>query len=544
MVLLTRQCWIIGLTVMTCCLKFPMHAQVDSMTIMMNEVLREKAWNLRFENPDSSLYLLDLCYHRLIEQGDTSKAIGVLMNQATVSGNQANYKDSYDKLWTGLLLADQAKIESSKVMLYIRLGRYYSFYKRKDEAMRYFGLSLELNKRLVKEGIVPESNLINSYYPFCATYRELAEPELASIYLDSCFQLHTADNKPLLHFLQFEQAFILNTERKYEAALGLYHEILPWFAEFQPGYRVLLKTYMGDTYLGLNDMERAEQHYQEALQISSQYNSHKDFSPLIHQRLSDLYLERGNYLEAYNRLKAEKTLDEAYFDSRSEKNRPLLEIQDAYRAEQDRITELLQEKRMTDLEHQNSLWFLQRIILLVCILFVILISVLYFNYVRTKHRTEKQMIKRERELEIQNVNELIEIKNKELAASTLKLIEKDEFLSNLKDKLAQQNGDLNAKSVKQIVRSINSNSSQNWEEFEARFITVNQDFYQRLEDKFPKLTQGDKRLCALIKLDFSSKDMAKLMGISVESVHTNRYRLRKKLDLERDINLTEFIATL
>lgn len=544
MVFLTRQSWIIGLTVAAIGISTPVLSQTDSLAMMMNEVLQEKAWNLRFENPDSSLYLLNLCYQRFLEQGDTSEAIKVLMDQATVSGNQARYKDSYDKLWIGLLLADQARDDKNKVDLYVRLGRYYSFYKRRDEAMRYFTMSLDLNKQLVREGIVPESNLINSYYPFCATYRELGEPALASVYLDSCFQLHTEKNKPLLNYLQFEKAFILQAERKYEAALGVYNDILPWFAQFQPGYRVLLKTYMGDTYLGLNDISGAEQQYLEALDISAQYHSHRDFTPLIHQRLSDLYLERGDFLEAYRRLKTEKTLDEAYFDSRSENNRPLLEIQDAYRAEQDRISELLQEKRLTELEHQNSLWFLQRIILLVCILFVILISILYFNYVRTKHRTEKQMIKRERELEIQNVNELIEMKNKELAASTLKLIQKDEFLSNLKDKLAQQDGDLSSKRVKQIVRSINSNSSQNWEEFEARFISVNQDFYQRLEVKFPKLTQGDKRLCALIKLDFSSKDMAKLMGISVESVHTNRYRLRKKLDLERDKNLTEFIATL
>ncbi len=541
---ITRQWWIFGLTALMAFLPKQGLSAVDSMTVMMNEVLREKAWNLRFQNPDSALYLLQICRHRLLEQGDTSRAIKVLMDEATVSGNQASYKDSYDKLWTGLLLADKTQDEKNKVLLYVRLGRYYSFYKRKDEALRYFDLSLELNKRLVKDGIVEKTNLIKSYYPYLATYREFAEPELATVYLDSCFQLHTQEHKPLLRFLQFEKAFQFKAERKYEAALGIYEDLLPWFAEFQPGYRVLLKTYMGDTYLALNNMDQAEQSYREALQISTDFNSHKDFSPLIHQRLANLYLERGDYLEAYNQLKAEKMLDAAYFDSRSANNRPLLEIQDAYRAEQERITELLQEKRLTELEHQSSLWLLQRIILLVSILFVILISILYFNYVRSKHRSEKQMIKRERELEIQKVNELIEMKNKELAASTLKLIEKDEFLSNLKDKLAQQNGDMSARNVKQIVRSINSSNSQNWEEFETRFIAVNQDFYQRLEVKFPKLTQGDKRLCALIKLDFSSKDMAKLMGISVESVHTNRYRLRKKLHLERDTNLTEFIATL
>lgn len=544
MLKLTRQCWIIGLTMVVCGFSPGLMAQKDSTAVMMNEVLLEKARALRYENPDSSIYLFDLCFQRFLELGDTLEAIEVLMNLATVNGNQANYKVSYDKLWAALLLADQIKNDEIKISLYNQLGRYYSFYKRKEEALHYFGLSLDINKALVAKGVVPKHNLISSYYSICSTYRELDEPALASIYLDSCFMLHTPDTKPSLRYLQFEKAFILKAQEKYDEALTVYSAIRPWFEENHPAYLVLVLTYMGDAYLGLGRTADAENQYKTALEISAKYNSHKDFTPLIHQRLSDLYYDKGDYRAAYNSLKTMKTLDEAYFDSRSENNLPLLEIQDAYRKEQERIKELLQEKRLTQLEHQRSVWFLHRIILLVCILFVILMSILYFNYVRSKHRSEKLMIKRERELEIQKVNELIELKNKELAASTLKLIEKDEFLANLKDNLAHQEGDLSATAVKKIVRSINNNSSQNWEEFEARFIAVNQNFYQRLEESFPKLTQGDKRLCALIKLDFSSKDMAKLMGISVESVHTNRYRLRKKLDLERDTNLTEFIAYL
>ncbi|MEM6700327.1 MAG: sigma factor-like helix-turn-helix DNA-binding protein, partial [Bacteroidota bacterium] len=85
-------------------------------------------------------------------------------------------------------------------------------------------------------------------------------------------------------------------------------------------------------------------------------------------------------------------------------------------------------------------------------------------------------------------------------------------------------------------------NASNWKVFEARFVDVNKDFYKRLKKQFPNLTQNDQKLCALVKLDFSSKDIASLLGISVESVHTTRYRLRKKLKLSRDINLKEFIA--
>ena len=147
-------------------------------------------------------------------------------------------------------------------------------------------------------------------------------------------------------------------------------------------------------------------------------------------------------------------------------------------------------------------------------------------------------------MELQKANEIVEVKNRELAASALKLIEKEELLATLKNKLSQSGAEVTPKAIKDIVRSISISNAQNWKEFETRFIAVNKDFYHRLLQRFPRLTQGDQKLCALIKLNFSSKDMSKLMGISVESVHTTRYRLRKKMSLARDINLTEFIANI
>ena len=136
------------------------------------------------------------------------------------------------------------------------------------------------------------------------------------------------------------------------------------------------------------------------------------------------------------------------------------------------------------------------------------------------------------------------MKNKELAASVLKLIEKEAFIDEIKEKIQEGEGDIKRREVKQLVNSISNSSKDNWKEFEARFLAVNKSFYDKLNEQFPKLTQGDQKLCALIKLNFSSKEMAKLLGISVESVHTTRSRLRKKLNLSRGMNLKEFIANV
>ncbi|MEM1358288.1 MAG: helix-turn-helix transcriptional regulator, partial [Bacteroidota bacterium] len=201
-------------------------------------------------------------------------------------------------------------------------------------------------------------------------------------------------------------------------------------------------------------------------------------------------------------------------------------------------------ERLERLERDKQLNYLKLTVLVIFIILLLLLGFLYFKYVRTKHKSEKALIRQERELEVEQANEIVRLKNKELAATTLKLIEKDEFIASIQERLSQHKGGLETRDVKAIIRSIKSNvgNDLHWQEFEARFISVNKDFYANLKQKFPNLTQGDLRLCALIKLNFSSKDVAKLLGISVESVHTTRYRLRKKLGLERKDNLVEFIA--
>ncbi len=520
-------------------------AKVDSIQAIMDDLLFEKAQNIRFEHPDSTIYLLNLCYSNYMAKTDTLKAIRSLRALASIYGHNANYKASYDQLWQALLLADEAQLRSRQATLYIEIGRYYSFYKRKEKAMGYFEKSLNINRELIAEGLLQEAKLVQNFYAICATLRELDEPALAQIYLDSCKLYYEPGLSPInLAFLKFEEAFLLRKERKYEAALALYEQALPWIQERNPGYQVLLYSYMGDTYKGIGDHSASEAHYQKALQISAQYGSHIDFTPLVHEKLSDLYYEEGDFLAAFQKLKTAKELDERFFDSRSENNLPLLEIQDAFRKEKDYQKELLQKQRLEKLEHEDKVWFLQKVILLVSIVFLLVIGVIYFNYVRSKHRAEKKLIKEKQAMELQKANEIVEVKNRELAASALKLIEKEELLATLKNKLSQSGAEVTPKAIKDIVRSISISNAQNWKEFETRFIAVNKDFYHRLLARFPRLTQGDQKLCALIKLNFSSKDMSKLMGISVESVHTTRYRLRKKMNLARDTNLTEFIANI
>ncbi|MEM7382231.1 MAG: helix-turn-helix transcriptional regulator, partial [Bacteroidota bacterium] len=419
------------------------------------------------------------------------------------------------------------------------------FYKRKDEALKYLQLSVDINKKQVAQNKLDPAFLVQNYYAFVSTYREIGGLELGKAYLDSCFVYYNdIPGQVDKASLNFERAFILDQQGQTDRALEIMAEIEPWYLENLPSYLVLIYTYWGDMYRNKSETGLSEVYYNKALKISKNYGSHIDFSPLVYERLSDLYLKDGDYQKAYENQKIAKLLDAEFFDSRSENNQPLLEIKDEFRMEKERQEKLIQQQRLEQLEQEDEILLLQRIILIGTIIFILLIGLIYLKQLRAKHKAEKLLIRRNKELEIQKANELLELKNKELAASALQIVEKDEFLKELKTKLRAEGGDLKTSEVNKILRSISISNNNNWEEFKLRFTAVNEKFYNELTSRYPNLSQSDQRICALIKLNFSSKDMARLLGISVESVHTTRYRLRKKIGLERSANLEEFIAAL
>jgi len=545
MKILTRQ------ITLFCFLFFPLllFAQVDSYKEVESledfEKWRNKVNIVRTESLDDAIQLYQTAGSYFLEKSDTLNAIYAIVELAELYGHEVRYNDAYDNLWNALLLADLAQAEAAKIKVYIQLGRYYSFYKRKEKALEYLQLALAVNKKLIEKGDLEEHTLRKSYYALCATYQDFNDHAKAKDYLDSCYNLvDTSEIGQEIAYLDFNAAIITRADGRYQESLNALFAIQPWFEQYRPGFLVLFFTQIGNNYLSLNNPEEGERYYRKALEVSKQYNSHLDYIPTVYNRLTNLYVEKGDHQKALASLKKEQELNTLFFDSRSENNHSLLEIRDDFRKEKEKQEKLLHKQRLADFEHEERVAFLKNILLAVTLVFLIFAGILYFNYIRNKHRTEKQLIRKKRELEIQQANELIELKNKELATSSLKLIEKDEVLATLKEKLTQGNGEIKAHELKKIVRTISNNYAQNWDEFETRFISVNKDFYKKLNEKFPKISRGDQKLIALVKLNLSSKEMAKLLGISIDSVNTNRYRLRKKLGLTRDISLTEFVAKL
>ena len=182
----------------------------------------------------------------------------------------------------------------------------------------------------------------------------------------------------------------------------------------------------------------------------------------------------------------------------------------------------------------RSIWAIGAYSLLFLMLFWLLEL---FN--RRRLARQRQRLEGEKEREILVLE--VENKSRELSNAAFNLIRKNEALQSLKDNLLDSKNEPRA--LSKIIREIDAHleGDHDWEIFEESFNRVHDDFFKRLMLNFPDLTPGDLRLAAYLKMNLSSKEIAPLLNISIRGIENKRYRLRKKLGLHEEANLTEFI---
>ncbi|WP_299126778.1 triple tyrosine motif-containing protein [uncultured Winogradskyella sp.] len=204
-------------------------------------------------------------------------------------------------------------------------------------------------------------------------------------------------------------------------------------------------------------------------------------------------------------------------------------------------------------------WYLKPLAIASYILLALALgyAVHYFNLRHYKKQKQKLLEHNERELkleQLENKRRLIQFKNKnlqldidnknrELGTATMNLVKRNELLNNIKESLVKSKS---LDDIKHVVRVINSNlnNTSDWKLFEEAFNNVDKDFMKRIKKLHPAITPNDLRLCAYLRLNLSSKEIAPLLNISHKSVEVKRYRLRKKMDLDHDQSLTNYILEI
>ncbi|MFD2200769.1 helix-turn-helix and ligand-binding sensor domain-containing protein [Shivajiella indica] len=211
-------------------------------------------------------------------------------------------------------------------------------------------------------------------------------------------------------------------------------------------------------------------------------------------------------------------------------------------------------------------WYRTKIAWFIYLLVFILITFITFKRVDKLYQKKTQAITAEQRKELeQKSNDLknsqkelkklktekleaeIHNKNKELASATMHLLNKNGFIDQTKSHLSQIIKKSKNQEVKnelqKVVQSIDKNIAEDddWHQFEIHFDQVHGDFMDRFKKVHPSLSPQEIKLTAYLRMNLSTKEIAYLMNISPRGVEIARYRLRKKLQLERSANLQEFI---
>lgn len=164
-----------------------------------------------------------------------------------------------------------------------------------------------------------------------------------------------------------------------------------------------------------------------------------------------------------------------------------------------------------------------------------------------KRAMEEKALENEKELvnvKNESLKNEIKFKSKQLANTAMALVKKNEVLLSLrKELILNKDSFSNKRSFSKLVKQIDYSieHEDQWEVFESNFNQVHDEFFHRLTSKFSSLTNKDLKICAYIKMNLLNKEIAPLLNISVRGVETHRYRLKRKLLLEKDQHLTSFL---
>ena len=152
------------------------------------------------------------------------------------------------------------------------------------------------------------------------------------------------------------------------------------------------------------------------------------------------------------------------------------------------------------------------------------------------------------ELEKAVLKQELDLRNKELTTNVMYLVQKNEYITDIAERvisIKKNLSDSNSNVIDKLISDLQSNSDDKvWKEFEIRFQEVHQDFYSRLNARFPDLTPNEKKLAAFLRLNMTTKDISAITFQSPDSIKIARSRLRKKLGLPQEANIIAFLENV
>ncbi|MCB2206678.1 MAG: tetratricopeptide repeat protein [Bacteroidetes bacterium] len=429
---------------------------------------------------------------------------------------------------------------------YNQIGGIFFRQESYDEANHYNREALKLwEQARDNEGISTALNNIGEIYHMKGSYNTALDYFNQSLSISEHIgnkDLIAANYKNIglvkSHFGEIDEAF-----EYFDLSLKLYKET----NNIENQVSIMLT--IGDQYFTINEYKKAYQEYIQVYRIATKSNHWKHIADAAFG-LSRTADEMRNYKLSLQYFQ----IYAAYNDSivlRQKMDR-ITELQSRFREDLQEKELLLAKKELALSENQNKLNTLKLNLLILSLFFILIISFLILNRYRSKARKERLI--REKDTQLHTAQrELMEIdiqaKDNDLINFALHLVQKNEMLQHLQKELKKLPCNSDEETIQRISElnaAIKHNLSlkEDYEEFKHKLDDSYNDFFIRLRTRFPNLTRNEERLCAFLRLNLSSKEIAAINNTSVKAAEMSRYRLRKKIGLEFNDLLPEYLQNI
>ena len=567
------------------------NSQEDSQSKMV-EYYNQKAESYLNSQPDSALHYTQLSLEVSDVTADHSHDKATHFIQARAYRRLGKLSEALKSGLKAKAMINPASPDSLDPELELMLGQTYAEAGQYDNALNGFHTARELFREFSNQ--IGQARALNN---LALIYYRINDLDKAREYNQKGLEIwQTKGDQAGLASCYTINGYLLAAEGEFAAALENHSKAQESFQALNDNLRYSNSFLnIGEVHLKQGEFDRAEAAFREALTLSEEvafvqirvdgfnklgqcYTQQERFSEAdsvlnlglrkaeeisdqsllaeFYQALAELYQKMGKSEKAIFWLGRHQEMKDKIFSN--ERGLRISEFEVLYetRQIQERNRQLEAEK------NRRQLWIIFGAV--TTALLLLLMFVLFSRYrIRVRflqqqkkldeqklaqQELENTKLEAETKLKEEENNRLqaeVEHRINELSSVTMHLYEKNEALSLLLDKMRELEASSGAdpQTINQISRSIrqNLNLDDDWERFKIHFDQVYQGFFDRLADTFPKLTSQDLRHCAYIRMNLSTKEIARLLNINPTSVQRSRVRLKQKLGLSQQEDLSTFI---
>ena len=476
--------------------------------------------------------------------GNKKGTLAGLTNIGNIYLKEGNSPKALEDYLSGLKIAQEITDSSDISSILSNIGLVYDMQGNYPKALEYELKGLILAQETKnKNAIVNQLRNIGNVYGEQGDYPKALEYELKSVKLAE--GMGNKVNKISMAFDLGNIGVVYTKESNYAEALEYEYKALNIARGIGETDEIAdLHSNLGEIYTMLKQYKQAKIHLDSALTIIRS-TTDKEYTKGIYANLAKLDSATGNYKASYKDYRKYIAYRDSITNQESvmkitqmELNRKFEKIEDSIKAEQVKASFI----QATEISRKRVITYIISVVLGL----TVLLAIFLINRQQVKRKKDGLLFEREKhrmETELTNAKALLDEYIKTMTEKNSQL---EQIKTDFEDFKNEQAPGLDEKRMERLdhLNRTTILTDDDWNKFKQLFEQVHKDFLKRLREKLPDLTQAEVRLVCLTKLELGTKQMAGILGVSLDTIRKSRYRLRKKLGLSEEDSIEDIVSSI